>query len=337
MDHWADHTEELSPNIFMFNRNRMINYLLFSINTLFNDIRVYMILTKMLSLMILSDILSTDNKTLLMTLLFLPLPIKELLLKYTTWRQRLYDKTMILLLANNITGFIIIKVHTMLLYFRYYCQKIGDSIEHYIGLNTVALLVSMICSRLHVAGTMIIFCLLFIRLDFAVLEMLRFYKRNPTILDRNFPQIKANTRGMWSKAQKIITEAATNPQVQAVSVAVVGALAWKTLDVYDTQAQKEIAEADRLAETLRQKEAIEAEALRQKEAIDAEALRQKEAIEAEAKQREADRLAEAKQREADRRDENYRLAFEKLTSPDFDTLSPEQQALIREIYHANAK
>ncbi len=319
-------------------RNNMFNDLLFYDNILFSySYTISMILTKSYLTMTLSDILLKDNTTLLMTLLYLPLPVKEFILRYTTWRQSLYDKIMIILLANNITTFIIIKVHTVLFYFRYYCQKAGDYIEHYIGLNIIALLVSMICSRLHIAGTMIIFCLIFIRLDFAVLEMLRFYKRNPTILDKNFPQIKANSRGMWSKAQKIVTEAATNPQVQAVSVAVVGALAWKTLDVYDTQTQKEIAEADRIAETTRQRETIEAEAICQKEAIEAEALRQKEAIAAEAFQREADRAAEAKQREYDRTAESKRLAFEKLTSPEFNTLSPEQQALITENYHADGR
>jgi hypothetical protein len=33
---------------------------------------------------------------------------------------------------------------------------------------------------------------------------------------------------MWTSAKQIVQEAATNPQVQGIAIAVVGAVAWKT-------------------------------------------------------------------------------------------------------------
>lgn len=76
----------------------------------------------------------------------------------------------------------VILYHIALLYFKYSCERAGLFIERFINLNTFALLVSMICSRYHVAGYMIIACLIFIRLDFAVLAMCRFYKKRPEIM-----------------------------------------------------------------------------------------------------------------------------------------------------------
>ena len=49
---------------------------------------------------------------------------------------------------------------------------------------------------------------------------------------------------MWSQAYKMAQKAASNPKLQGLAVAVGGLLMWKAMDVYDTQAQKEIAEAD---------------------------------------------------------------------------------------------
>lgn len=128
------------------------------------------------------------------------------------------------------------------------------------------LIISIIMSRLHIAGYLIIFCLLFFRLDFSVLSMLRFYKKYPERLNQIYhPQ---QQREMWTQAGKIVQEAASNPQVQTVAVGVMGALAWKVLDIHDVHTQQEIAttdgiskekiaEADRIAENKRHFEEIE--------------------------------------------------------------------------------
>ena len=274
--------------------------------------------------------------------------------KLNDFRQSIYDMVTLFLVKIPVIGQIVIKYHIALLYFRYLCIKIGEKIERIINLNTIAIIISMICSRLHIAGYMIICCLLFIRLDFALVSVARFYNNNPLVLQRNLPQLSdPNRRGMWSSARKIITEAANNPQVQTVAVAVTGALVWKSLDVYDTQTQKEIAEVDRItesrerehdreaeanrqaealeAEALRQKESLEAEALRQKEAIEAEALRHKESLEAETLRHKEAIEVEVQEREKDRVEENKRAAFDKMCSPEFTNLSEEQQAQVKQV------
>lgn len=82
--------------------------------------------------------------------------------------------------------------------------------------------------------------------------MLRFYKKYPETLHRIYnPQ---QQREMWTQASKIAQEAASNPQVQAVAVGVMGALAWKVLDIHDVHTQQQIAEADRIAENQRHAE-----------------------------------------------------------------------------------
>lgn len=303
-----------------------------------NNILLYLILDEEAILKTLNALTMSQDKLIFVSVAmipsisFLPFSIKSLLQRYALWHQNLYNKVLLYLLEVKVTSFIIIKIHTMLFYFRYYCVKAGAFVEQYMSLNMAALIIATICSRLHVAGTMIIFCLLFIRLESAVMQMLRFYKQYPFIFDRNFPKAKTNTKGMWTSAQRVAKEAASNPQVQAVGVAVIGALSWKALDVYDTQAQKEISEADRLAETARHKESLEAETVRHKESLEAEAMRHKEDLKAEAEQREKDRVSEAEQREKDRAAEARRMAFEKMTSPEFATLSEDQQAFVKEIY-----
>jgi hypothetical protein len=269
--------------------------------------------------------------------------LRSLLDQLAKLRQTIYDRITLFLLNKVILRQLVLQYHIALLYFRYGSEQVGSFIERFINLSTFAVIISLICSRLHIAEYLIIFCLLFIRLDFAVLAMARFYKKNTTILHQNFPKVRnPNTRGMWSRTSQIITEAATNPQVQAVAAAVGGALVWKCLDVYDTQTQKEISAADRDAEAIqrdadRDAEAIQrdadrqAEASRQKETLAAEASRQKEALAAEADQRDADRLAAHEQAAADRVEENRRLAFDKLVSPDFNDLSENQQNHIRQV------
>lgn len=216
--------------------------------------------------------------------------------KCTIFRQHLYDKITLKLLGIPFLRNVILNYHIILFYNRYYTMLFFTHIEKYINLQAFAIIVSMICSRLHIAGSMIVICLLVLRIDFAVLSMARFYQKRPDLLHRNFPQITLNRRGMWTRATQIASEAIQNPNVITVGTAVVGALVWKALDVYDTQTQKEIADSDRIAENQRAT---------------------------------ADRIAENQRTELNRIEENKRNAFEKLNSKDFEELSSEQQERVK--------
>lgn len=143
-------------------------------------------------------------------------------------------------------------------------------------------------SKLHIAKYLIIFSLIFIRVDFSVLSMLRFYKKYPEKLYLLYP---AHKRYMWSKA-------ASNPQIQAIAVGVTGAVAWKALDVWDIQTQKEIANDDRVAENTRNEQTITAENKRHEQTIAAENKRHDEEM--------AMRNAELKKAQAALTDENRR-------------------------------
>lgn len=253
-------------------------------------------------------------------LLFLPFSVKSKLILFQNYRQKIYNKITLMLLNKTFTRWFILKLHVILLYFRYLSVKGFNYIESYIPLSTFAILLSIICSRLHIAVWMIVFCLFIIRLDFAFVSMSRFYRDHPGIFNRNFPHIPANARGMWSQASKIAVEAASNPQVQATALAIGGALAWKGLDVYETLKQEGIAEADRVAENTR------AEDNRLAENARADADRNAAAIQAE-----ADRYAVATQADADRREENRRLAFSIYNSNDFNNLSDEQKANVKTV------
>lgn len=221
-------------------------------------------------------------------------------MRVAKWRQTVYNKLVLLLLNYTLSRYILITIHTSLFYFRYLCEIGGRHIANYISLNMLAIIISIICSRFHFAGSMIFICLILLRLDFAVLNMTRFYKKYPIIFHKNFPQVKLNTRGMWTQASKIVSETVTNPQVQAVGIAVIGALAWKVLDVYDTGTQKDISEADRDAEN---------------------------------KRSQMDRDAENKRANDNRLEENRRMAFDKITSTGFSELSLEQQDIVKSTAH----
>lgn len=173
---------------------------------------------------------------------FLPQSFQNLLEKYSLFRQNMYNKFCNFILLKYPFNILLKLCHRFLFSFRFLSLSFGAFIEKYISLNMFALIISIIMSRVHLAGYLIIFCLLFIRLEGAVLNMLRFYKKYPEQLN-----ILYHKRTMWTNTAKIIQEASTNPQVQAISVAVTGALAWKCLDVYDTIKAQAIADADRLA------------------------------------------------------------------------------------------
>lgn len=222
------------------------------------------------------------------------------------FRQKLYDNIVLRIFFSKkyFLQKIIILLHTSLFYFRYYCECLNE----HISLNNLKLImfaVSFISSRLHFVEYLILFCLVFVRLDFAVIKMLRFYKKYPEFLSKNFPNL-IHKRHMWTQVTRSVVEAASNPQVQAAGALVAGALAWKGLDVYDTVKQEAIAEADRFAEDQR-----------------AEANRV-----AENQRAEADRVDENKRAEADRIAENQRAAFDKYTSAEYEQLSDKQKESI---------
>lgn len=252
---------------------------------------------------------------------YMPQSLYNFLLNVAIWRQQLYDKVTLKLLNIFIIKDLIILMHTCLFYFRIKSVALFEFIERYINLDVFMIILSVVCSRLHIAGYMIVGCLLFFRLDLAVMYMARFYKKYPLILDKNFPQInKGDKRSMWSKAAPLISEAAQNPKVQAVAVGIGGLVVWKALDVHDTYKQADIAEADRQTEANEREKDRQAEYQRHQELVQAEYQRHQEVVQAEANEREKDRQVDTK-----------RLAFEKVTSPEYNELNNEQQTLINEV------
>ena len=82
--------------------------------------------------------------------------------------------------------------------------------------------------------------------------------------------------------------------------------------------EKEIADADRTAEDIRHKEALQAEDIRHKETLQAEDARHKETLQ-----------AESDQKQKDRQEENKRAAFDKMISAQYDALSEEQKDQVK--------
>jgi len=232
--------------------------------------------------------------------LLIPLSLKEMIHHYAQWKQKWYNKVTLHLLDNKFSAPFIKILHLFLLYFRYSSTLVIDFIERYVNINAFAIIISVIFSRLHIAGYLIIFCLLFLILDFAVVSMSLFYKNNPTQLVKHFPGAYTAKRGMWRLGQKVIEEAAINPKVQAVGVAVAGAVAWRALDVYDTIKQEDMSALDReSAERMADKDRESTERMADEDRAE-ETARHNKDVEAEAEQRQKDRDAEAQQRQEDR-------------------------------------
>jgi hypothetical protein len=225
----------------------------------------------------------------------MPHSLVENLQKFSTFKQKIYDNMTLSLLDNPSLAPFISFYHRFLFAFRIYSVDFCNFLERFVNLQVAAIIISLILSRLHFGGALIIFCLVFLRLDFAVLSMARFYQKRPERL-KNLYHIQQ--RYMWSRVVKVAEEAASNPNVQTAATLVVGALAWKTLDVYDTQAQKEIAEEDRIA----QKEIAEQDRIAQKEIAEQDRIAENQRHADEIKMREAE-LTEAKE---SRKDENRR-------------------------------
>jgi hypothetical protein len=253
--------------------------------------------------------------------MLIPLPVRELVHRYACWKQKWYNQLTLRLLDNKFLAPFVKCFHLSLLYFRYYSIMFITFLEQFISLNVFAIIVSIICSRLHVAGYLIVFCLIFLRVDLAVIPMCLFYKQYPNQLLKHFPGATVIKRGMWRASLKIIEEAGTNPKVQAVGVAVAGAVAWKALDVYDTLKQEDIATLDREAserQAAADREAAERQAAADREATKQQATADREAensrhantLRVEIEQRELDRNAEAHQRELDRKSNEHIAALE---------------------------
>lgn len=98
--------------------------------------------------------------------------------------------------------------------FSFYCSNfylfLGD--QYFLGFF---LCVSLILSRLGLGGYLVFFCLLFVRVEFGVLRMARFYRNNPTLLHLHFPEWQDPKRKMHRVTASVI-EGAQNPGVQAV-------------------------------------------------------------------------------------------------------------------------
>lgn len=202
--------------------------------------------------------------------LIMPLNLKLLINKYANFRQNLFNKITLKLLQIPIINVVVKLWHRFLFAFRYYSVFLGDYISQYVSMNMVALITSIIFSRLDLAGYLIIFCLLFLRLDFGVLAIARFYKQYPHKLQELYSNQK---RHMWSQAAKIAQEVASNPYVQSAAVMTSGAVAWKALDVYDTYKESLMQDKDIAAENERNIQNINAENKRHEEEM---AMRNKE-------------------------------------------------------------
>lgn len=93
---------------------------------------------------------------------------------------------------------------------------------------------------MHLFGFFIIFFFLICRLEFAVLRMANFYRRNPTLLAQHFDFQNQNRK--MHKVSQVVIEGASNPMVQTLALGMASAVVWKALDVYDHTKQVEIAE-----------------------------------------------------------------------------------------------
>jgi hypothetical protein len=169
--------------------------------------------------------------------------LNKLISVYTYTLEKLYGDVIDKFLLNTYTRSLILLYFKSLFYFRYICELLSENIPH---LNLVMLSLSIILSRLHVAGYLIIVCLIIVRLEMAFFYVSRYYRKRPTQLAKDFPN-DLNKRYM-RKATQVIVEAAQNPIVQATAVAVTGAVAWKILDVIDAGRQLETSKQEIEAE-----------------------------------------------------------------------------------------
>ena len=110
--------------------------------------------------------------------------------------------------------------------------------------NTIALFISVVASRFHYGAFVIIFCLSILSLENQWQRISRFLRKNPIMFGKIFPQ-NQNPKRRMHRASKAVLDALENPTVQTAGTMVLGALAWKALDVYETSKAEVTAKADR--------------------------------------------------------------------------------------------
>lgn len=235
-------------------------------------------------------------------------PFKYYLSAYLAWVQAKYEYLLEILLFYPVSRPIIRGYISFLFFFRVSCNEVSK-IPYF---NSMVMFIAILCSRLHLAGYMIILCLIIIRLDQSFNRIAIYYRKNPNKLVLDFPYIIGN-RYMWSRAGKVVLEAAENPMVQATAVAVTGALAWKALDVIDKGRQLETTQAEIAAEAIQRDEDRKTEAKERQ--LDREADAQQQAL-----NREADAKQQALNREAENQRHRESLAAENKSNSPFESI-----------------
>lgn len=169
--------------------------------------------------------------------------IKTFFLLYLKLRQTIYDtliKFIFLVFPFGIRGY-----HTILLYYHDCMRKLFEACPKEIHLIAIIVLFSVLG-----VDRSLVLCLLFFRLETSFMTMYLFYKRNPSLLPIYLPKVISppNSRGMWSKAGKVLEEALTSPGAQTVVAGIAAMSVWKGLDLYETSKQEGIAAADRASQ-----------------------------------------------------------------------------------------
>lgn len=182
-------------------------------------------------------------------LLSLPLTLQRNIERYALWRQQIYNTLTTFILEQPFFRSFLIKYHIFLFYFRDYTLRFFEWVSQYISLPVFGIMISIVFARLGIAGYLAFFCLLFLRLEFSLVSVCRYYKTHPAQLAKHLPGVLIIKRGMWSRAGKFIEEASLNPHVQVVATATAGLVVWKCMDVWETTKAAEIATADREATT----------------------------------------------------------------------------------------
>lgn len=215
----------------------------------------------------------------------------------STQFQKQFEIVMEKLLTSRLGRILFIPYIKLLFHFHY----LWENLHKYVGtsnMNTWALGIALILSRLHLGGFLILICLLILRLEMSFRRFAKYYQHDMTRLTRDFPYWYQDKRHM-RKATQAIAEALEDPKVQAVAIAVTGALAWKTLDVWDTYKAADIADKDREAAAIQADKDREAATIQADKDREAENARHRESLDVEIKQRELDRETEnARHRES---------------------------------------
>jgi hypothetical protein len=178
-------------------------------------------------------------------LLYFPLNINLYLQKYLAFRQNMYNKFCIFILnKNNILSSLIYYYHKILFMVSYKLEDFANFLSQYVTFPFIALALSITVSRLHFVEAMFFIIILILRINSSAIMVDRFYRQYPNYLTNHIIGPNINKRHM----KKVIQPILENPEAaKTVAVAVVGALAWKMMDIHDTYKNADIAAADREA------------------------------------------------------------------------------------------